>query len=610
VRGARLILSVAVVWLCAAASASAAGHNITISNVPTSTGITATATSFTANADNAVLSRDALNTALISNSVLVDTTSAGGQTGTITVSDAVTWNTARALTLNASDDVIVNAPINNGINPASGLTLNAIGGGISQGVGGRITIGGPTTANAPAGGVDLNDAVPDNDFGLSFAVPAAPSGVAVHDGNSIALAGVNANSNLQVGASSVSQTAPLNIVGPIQIISPEPVQLNAANSFTGPVNVVGGANTTLNPSGNLTLGQIAAGTLDVTAGGALDEGNIVTAAQTTLTAPTSISLPEFTNNFTGPVSANTNGLLTLRDTNDLVLGTTSSNGAEIFSEGTMTQTGAISDGGFFEVQGDDGLTLTNPSNNFDDLSVSSEGAAAVRDEGSVNLRALEVTGAATVTAGNDLVVPDENTFYTAGAMTLVSDANAGSAVGPGGIDIAGDRAITSTGAPVRLFTAQRSQNSISAAATLNGATFTPGPEFADSATEVWNTAFPAGTATNPFTIFYKQAEPVVPPPPGPPAEPPTPDTTLNKTPKKKVKTKKRKVKVAFKFDSSVAGSTFACTLDRKESACSSPFKAKVKKGKHSFSVAASAAGKTDPTPATFKFKVKRKRKRH
>ena len=59
----------------------------------------------------------------------------------------------------------------------------------------------------------------------------------------------------------------------------------------------------------------------------------------------------------------------------------------------MTQTGAISDGGQFEVQGDGGVTLTNASNNFDDLSVSSDGGSAtVRDANSVNLRAVEVTG--------------------------------------------------------------------------------------------------------------------------------------------------------------------------------------------------------------------------
>ena len=446
-----------------------------------------------------------------------------------------------------------------------------------------------------------------NDFG-QLTIPGAPGGVLLTDANAITLAGANTGGNLGVTAGgSVGQSAALNVSGSTTITASGPVSLNASNAFTGPVSVTNALSpVTLNASGDLNLGAISASSLGATAGDEIiGVGTKTVTGTTTLAAPNGITAGSFANDFGGAVSATTGGDLILRDANALVLGATSSDGADVFSEGAMTQTGAITDTGQFEVQGDGGVTLTNPSNDFDDLSVSSDGGAvAVRDANSVNLRAVEVTGsgAATVTAGNDLVVPDENTFFTAGAMTLVSDANAGSALGPGGIDIAGDRAITSTGAPVRLYTAQRNQNSISPLATLNGATFTPGPEFVDSATEVWNTAFPVGTATNPFTIFYKQAAP-------PPVDPPTPDTTLTKTPKKRTKTKKgkKKAKVSFEFTSSVAGSTFECSLDGNASACTSPFSKKLKKGKHAFSVAASAAGKTDATPATFSFKVKLKR---
>ena len=43
------------------------------------------------------------------------------------------------------------------------------------------------------------------------------------------------------------------------------------------------------------------------------------------------------------------------------------------------------------------------------------------------------------------------------------------------------------------------------------AAFAPGAEFVNTAREVWGTAFPAGTATSPFTIFYKQQAPATPP---------------------------------------------------------------------------------------------------
>jgi hypothetical protein len=431
----------------------------------------------------------------------------------------------------------------------------------------------------------------------------------LRDANAIALAGVNTGANVDITAGAgVSQSAALNVTGSTTIAASGPVSLNASNAFAGPVTINNAlASVALNANGDLNFGAISASSFNATAGDEIiDVGNKTVTGATTLAAPTAITIDTPANQLQGPVSANTNGVLTLHNDANLVLGPITSGGADLFSELAVTQTGAISDTGQFEVQGNGGVTLTNASNDFDDLSVSANGnAVAVRDANSVNLRAVEVAGSgpATVTAGNDLVVPDDNTFFTAAAMTLVSDANAGSAVGPGGIDIAGDRAITSTAAPVRLYTAQRSQNAISPLATLNGATFTPGAEFVDSATEVWNTAFPAGAGTNPFTIFYKEAAPVV------PVDPPTPDTTLTKTPKKKTKTRKgkKKAKVKFEFTSSVADSTFECTLDGKQAPCSSPYSKKLKKGKHKFSVAATAASKTDPTPASFDFKVKLKR---
>ena len=100
---------------------------------------------------------------------------------------------------------------------------------------------------------------------------------------------------------------------------------------------------------------------------------------------------------------------------------------------------------------------------------------------------------------------------------------------------------------------------------------------------------------------------MVPPPPPPAA----PDTVLTKMPKKKIKTTKRKVKVSFQFISTIAGSTFACSLDGKAfTACTSGVTYKVKAGKHTFAVRATAGGVTDPSPATYSFKVKRKKKHH
>jgi hypothetical protein len=95
-----------------------------------------------------------------------------------------------------------------------------------------------------------------------------------------------------------------------------------------------------------------------------------------------------------------------------------------------------------------------------------------------------------------------------------------------------------------------------------------------------------------------------------------PTTELTKTPKKKIKSKKKKAKVSFEFTGADAvtpasGLEFECSLDGGEFAsCTSPFTAKVKKGKHSFAVrAVDAAGNADATPASFDFTVKVKKKK-
>jgi hypothetical protein len=92
----------------------------------------------------------------------------------------------------------------------------------------------------------------------------------------------------------------------------------------------------------------------------------------------------------------------------------------------------------------------------------------------------------------------------------------------------------------------------------------------------------------------------------------SPNTKIDKAPKNKVKTRKKKAKVKYKFSSDIANSTFQCKLDDAAFApCTPPLKLKVKKGKHSFEVQATApTGIADQSPATDDFKVKRTKKHH
>ena len=90
-------------------------------------------------------------------------------------------------------------------------------------------------------------------------------------------------------------------------------------------------------------------------------------------------------------------------------------------------------------------------------------------------------------------------------------------------------------------------------------------------------------------------------PPPPVADTAPPETTITKAPKAKTLNRQTKIK----FSSGEPGVTFQCKLDKGGyKACTSPFKKKLKVGKHTFLVRAiDAAGNIDPTPAKVKFKI-------
>jgi virginiamycin B lyase len=95
-----------------------------------------------------------------------------------------------------------------------------------------------------------------------------------------------------------------------------------------------------------------------------------------------------------------------------------------------------------------------------------------------------------------------------------------------------------------------------------------------------------------------------------------PETKITKGPKGKVKTRRRRAKVTFRFSSTTAGATFECALTKAKkgkkgkkpaaprfAACKSPKTYKLKPGKYTFSVRAVSAGAVDPSPATRRFRV-------
>lgn len=98
-----------------------------------------------------------------------------------------------------------------------------------------------------------------------------------------------------------------------------------------------------------------------------------------------------------------------------------------------------------------------------------------------------------------------------------------------------------------------------------------------------------------------------------------PGTRIGKAPKKKIKLRgrKKKARVKFRFFSEVPGATFECALLRKRKsgkfpkarfkACKSPKVYRVGPGSYRFEARATLGGLADPTPAKRKFRVVRKR---
>jgi hypothetical protein len=91
--------------------------------------------------------------------------------------------------------------------------------------------------------------------------------------------------------------------------------------------------------------------------------------------------------------------------------------------------------------------------------------------------------------------------------------------------------------------------------------------------------------------------------------PPGPQATITRAPKDRVKTKRKRKRVTFEF-SSLEPATFECSLDGAVfAACSSPYSAKVRRGKHRFEVRGVDAGGNPGPSAVDTWKVKRKPKR-
>jgi hypothetical protein len=497
--------------------------------------------------------------------------------------------------------------------------------------------------NATTGGITFTN------IGNTFSNLTVNAGgaVSVANSGSVNLGSVNGPSTFTLSnGGNVSQTGPISIGNATITSMFGSITLNnAANAFSGTVTptTTGANSVSIRDGGDLTIGSGAdvGGAATFVSGGSITQSGPLTVGGTTtlqVSGPTSdINLSDSGNDLTGAVNVGNTAVHDLALTNThagtgfAIPAMSISNLVNIDVNGSITQTGALTSApqAFYTARGGNPITLENAANqlagNQRFMVVGGAGNVSVVADGDLGLAAGITPGNLKAVAGGRITIPTGSPVTVGGSATLVTDADAvAPAIGTGGVTIPSS-ALTS-GGPLAIYTAKRSQNTIGAPTTLNGSAFTPGTEFVDTAREVWNTRFPAGTASNPYTIFYEEAAPPPEQPPAeqppaeqppaeeppaeqPPAVPVAPNTTIDSAPKAKVRTSKRRVKVSFEFSSDVAGATFRCALDGKHQACTSPFTARVKKSRHHFEVVASANGLTDATPAEVNFKVLRRHHR-
>lgn len=112
------------------------------------------------------------------------------------------------------------------------------------------------------------------------------------------------------------------------------------------------------------------------------------------------------------------------------------------------------------------------------------------------------SGSILMSAGRNFSIGSGCTVYTmAGDLTLICDGlfPAPPGIGTGAFSKDATALLESMGA-LKIFTANRDYNSV--AGDINMTPYVPGPEFVDSATEIWNAYYPHNSGF-PFTLFYK-----------------------------------------------------------------------------------------------------------
>ena len=359
--------------------------NITISNNP-NTDVTGTPPfGYENDGDGSSnLNITTLQSALASSNVTVTTTSAGGDAGNITVLDTLTWTSANMLTLQAANQILINATVTG----SNGTLVLDAGAGVTQ----TAALNLSRLALKGTGAFTLNNA-----------------------GNAIG-------------------TLAANVSGAFNIISTGALTIGSVDGVNGLTS--SGNNISLQ-AGSMALNQnvnAAAGDVSLTASsGVVQNGGSITATALEVGGSGTFTLASSSNDV-GTVGGNLSGALNFRDADDLSIGNPAAtnslnlngNTLTLTVGGALSQTGALSVG-HFELDSLAGtVNLSNAGNSINYIAAETRDTFTLHNNSS-NLY-IQTIGAKTgiKTNNHDFTLVNTNTLLLGnGSSNGTVDAGSG-----------------------------------------------------------------------------------------------------------------------------------------------------------------------------------------
>lgn len=371
----------------------------------------------------------------------------------ITASAVQTQLTLGNVTLEASGDINITAPIFHNYGTSPTLTINSTG---SGSINASSSIGSAST--------QLNVLMTASGGNISVgAISSFGGAVTLSGAGSVTMGAVSTNSgNLSATASSgsIAQSGALNIGGTSTFNAGGSITLtNASNQFGGVVSLTSSGNASIKSPGSINLGaSSASGVLTIDSGGSVSGANAITASTLDVTLNGGMTLTA-SGNMVDTLKIKNNNPSTSSvnyfNSGALTLGPIDTLGDVNISTGTgtsLTQSGAIKVGGNAylsagQYAGYGSLVLMNAGNNLANVNLKGS-QVSIQDTNALTINSVYSDGAVLIqTAGGLTLSGSIRTAAAGDAVKLVSGGALNGGSGSIYLDTSGARWLAYLGSP-------------------------------------------------------------------------------------------------------------------------------------------------------------------